>query len=162
MKTKGERSYNRMERKNSRIDKRVSSLNKRSNRITDKASSTNTLVMNGMTANLKSVDRSKLSDRQNKKVDRLKSRARTLSDKKVLSPAEAISSGKTKNLSDMKNGNRKERRIYKSVVKNSEASKVPNSGKMTNAPVKSNPSQSDKFNKLKDSVGEKKVVRFKF
>jgi hypothetical protein len=161
MKTKGDRAFNRMERKNSRIDKKVSSLNKRSTRITDKASSTNTLVMNGMTANLKTVDRSKLSDRQNKKVDRLKSRARTLNDKKVLSPAEAISSGKTKNLSDMKNGNRKERRVYKSVMKNSESSKIP-TGKITTGPVKSNSSQADKFNKIKESVGEKKTIRFKF
>jgi hypothetical protein len=158
MKTKGDRAFNRMERKNSRIDKKVSSLNKRSTRITDKASSTNTLVMNGMTANLKTVDRSKLSDRQNKKVDRLKSRARTLNEKKrSLDPSEM----KVKNLSDMKDGSRKDRRAYKSFMKNSESSKVP-VGKITTGPIKSNTSQADKFNKIKESAGEKKTIRFKF
>jgi len=161
MKTKGDRAFNRMERKNSRIEKRVGGLNKRTNKITDKASSSYTVTMGDKTASIKTVDRSKLTKGQNNRVDRMTSRAKTLNEKKVLSPAEAISSGKTKNLSDMKNGSRKDRRAYKSVMKNSESSKIP-TGKITTGPIKSNTSQADKFNKLKDSTEEKRTIRFKF
>jgi hypothetical protein len=161
MKTKGDRAFNRMERKNSRIEKRVGGLNKRANKITDKASSSYTVTMGDKTASIKTVDRSKLTKGQNNRVDRITSRAKTLSDKKVLSPAEAISSGKTKNLSDMKDGSRKDRRAYKSFMKNSESSKVP-VGKITTGPIKSNTSQADKFNKLKENTKERKTIRLKF
>lgn len=161
MKTKGERAFNRMERKNVRIEKKVGGLNKRANKITDKASSSYTVTMGDKTASIKTVDRSKLTKGQNNRVDRITSRVKTLNNKKVLSPAESISSGKVKNLSDMKDGSRKDRRAYKSVMKNSESNKIP-AGKITTGPIKSNTSQADKFNKIKENTGEKKTIRFKF
>lgn len=119
MKAVIDRSAKGTERKNNRIDKRVASLNKRSGRILDKASSTNTLVMNGMTANLKTVDRSKLSERENARVNNLKSRARSLSSKKVLTPEEAFSLGVPMKNREPNASSRKDRRDYKSVMKDS-------------------------------------------